>query len=111
MVLTEYILSAPCGSVLLCLPELDVDGSAWLVFPSPESPEPPEHSPQPPASQHPKREPLRIAVYGSPQAITHVINWLHVVRFEEQFRWNESARFRSMAFTSPPRRGKPICFC
>ena len=93
MVSTQYALSAPTGSALLRLPEPDADSFPWadnLLPPDPptDNPNGVQPNPQPPDPQPPEREPVRIVVYGSPQAVEHVIKWLHVVRFEEQFRWN-----------------------
>lgn len=34
-----------------------------------------------------RREPVRILVYGSPQAVRHTLDLLHLLRFVERFRW------------------------
>jgi hypothetical protein len=111
MVSTEYVLSAPAGSALLRLPEPDAEGSAWAEpWPPMEPPNGVQPDPQRPPGQPPEREPVRIVVYGSPQAVEYVIKWLHVVRFEEQFRWNSIRPIPENGIHIGPQEGEAYSF-
>ena len=110
MVSTEYVLSAPAGSALLRLPELDAEGSAWANLSLSDPPDGVQPASQVPVPVPPQREPVRIVVYGSPQAVEHVINWLHVLRFEERFRWNSIRPIPENGIHIGPQEGEAYSF-
>lgn len=51
-------------------------------------------------------EPLRHILLGSPAAVQHAINRLHVLTYAEQFRWSRIIQVPPTGITLTPRQGE-----